>query len=198
MGSKRLVEVAVLGQETSDGAQPDWVSISDDAADCKTARMVEAAQRAPRDLPCTADLTMHGQQMRLPRRTRLPAAAGGGELRGAGAVTGHSDETSVKTTVKSCDISDRKESFADETLSSAKEEQSGTFPDCSASSSSRPKAETFEGTNAVHSKACNNECSLSSSGSPSSKASLKPPQLANESCEDSSECPSGSLSSPAA
>merc|ERR1712070_1287472 len=78
--SKRLVEMVVLGRESPDGEQPDFVNICDDASDIKTARMLDAAQRGPRDLPCTDDLMVHGCQMRLPRRGRRPVAAVGGEL----------------------------------------------------------------------------------------------------------------------
>merc|ERR1719199_1519608 len=75
--SKRLVEVAVLGQEAPDGEQPDWVNICDDTADGKTARMMDATQRVSRELPCTEDLTVRGHQMRLPRRGQRPGARGG-------------------------------------------------------------------------------------------------------------------------
>merc|ERR1719420_2861706 len=72
--SKRLVEVAVLGKEAPDGQEPDWLNICDDAADSNKARIADVAQRTPRDLPCSADLTVHGQQMRLPRRANRLAA----------------------------------------------------------------------------------------------------------------------------
>jgi hypothetical protein len=71
--SERLVEVAVLGQEAPDGAEPDWVNICDDAADIKTARIIDAAQRPSHELPCCADLTVHGQQLRIPRCSRAQA-----------------------------------------------------------------------------------------------------------------------------
>jgi len=73
--SKRLVEIAVLGQEDPDGEQPDWMNICDDSADSSMSHLVEATQRAPGDLPCTADLTVHGRQLRVPRKARrLPAS----------------------------------------------------------------------------------------------------------------------------
>jgi len=68
--SKRLIEVAVLGQESPDGEHPDWVNICDDASERGLANIVETSQR----LPCTADLTVHGQQMRIPKRSRPPAS----------------------------------------------------------------------------------------------------------------------------
>merc|ERR1712100_521343 len=104
--SKRLVEVAVLGNESPDGEQPDWVNICDDASDSKVVRMLDAAQRGPRDLPCTVDLTVHGQQMRLPQRGRRPVAVAGEARTAAGVVTSEEEEeeedlkneTSLKST----------------------------------------------------------------------------------------------------
>lgn len=108
--SKRLVEVAVLGQEAPDGEQPDWVNICDDASNSDTARMVSAAQRTPRDLPCSVDLTVHGQQLRLPRRGRQSAAAAGKEQK-AVAVAEELDD--AMSPVTSASVEDAQEMCAD-------------------------------------------------------------------------------------
>mmetsp|Transcript_53433 Transcript_53433/g.97727 ORF Transcript_53433/g.97727 Transcript_53433/m.97727 type:complete len:918 (-) Transcript_53433:38-2791(-) len=69
--AKRLVEVAVLGKEEPDGEHPDWLKIADDAATDRMHQSAGAAGRpGNRDLPCTLDLTLHGQSLRLPRRRR--------------------------------------------------------------------------------------------------------------------------------
>lgn len=68
--AKRLIEVAILGQEAPDGERFDWIKICDDAANDRKARSFDAAQRTTRDLPCSIDLTLQGQQLRIPRRGR--------------------------------------------------------------------------------------------------------------------------------
>lgn len=69
--AKRLVEVAVLGNEEPDGEHPDWLKIADDAAAERTQQSADAPCRpGNRDLPCNLDLTLHGQSLRLPRRRR--------------------------------------------------------------------------------------------------------------------------------
>jgi hypothetical protein len=69
---KRLVDVAVLGQEVPDGQLPDWQKICDDAEEHDkgaSMRCAEVARWTPRDL----DFTLHGQALQLPRRCRRDA-----------------------------------------------------------------------------------------------------------------------------
>jgi hypothetical protein len=69
---RRLVDVAVLGQEVPDGQLPDWQKICDDAEEHDQGaamRCAEVARWTPRDL----DFTLHGQALQLPRRCRRDA-----------------------------------------------------------------------------------------------------------------------------
>jgi len=68
--AKRLIEVAILGQEAPDGEEGDWVKICDDAEDHDKARSLDTAQRTMRDLPYSVDLTIQGQQLRISKRER--------------------------------------------------------------------------------------------------------------------------------
>eukprot|EP00929_Paragymnodinium_shiwhaense_P074709 TRINITY_DN3823_c0_g1_i1.p1 TRINITY_DN3823_c0_g1~~TRINITY_DN3823_c0_g1_i1.p1 ORF type:complete len:907 (-),score=215.11 TRINITY_DN3823_c0_g1_i1:76-2796(-) len=62
--SKRLVEVAMLGNEEPDGEQPDWLKVCDEGAEQGGLPGPSAAAVEWRTT--AIDLTVHGQAMRLP------------------------------------------------------------------------------------------------------------------------------------
>lgn len=69
--SRRLIEVAVLGQEEPDGEPLDWIPIESEKSlgDARDPRD-EAALRSGQSLPCVADLAIAGQQLTAPKRRK--------------------------------------------------------------------------------------------------------------------------------
>lgn len=70
--SKRLIEVAVLGQEEPDGLEPDWVKICDDLEEGASTRraVAELHRRSKSDRQTAPNLTVQGQGLKLPKRLK--------------------------------------------------------------------------------------------------------------------------------
>lgn len=70
--SKRLIEVAVLGQEEPDGLEPDWVKILDEGME--TVAHCASEKRRP-GTPGNLDLTLRGQALRMSPMPQMARAS---------------------------------------------------------------------------------------------------------------------------